>query len=232
MLLFSARGIHKHFAAGVPGCSALARVLAGVDLELIAGDVIGIVGRRGSGKTTLLRCVAGLARTDAGALRWDDLARRPRFVSISVAAYPFETVGDALERAWCDPAVEASRLEALLGALDLHGLLEKAQFALTTCERSRLALAVGLASAAPLVLLDGAPDTVSAAWRPAVRELLVTRGASGGAVLMAGRDEEGVAALATTRFALRDGRLALLPEEQRCRPPARVAEADTRGAIR
>ena len=190
-MLFSARALHKQYAAGVPGCSAVARVLIGVDLELAAGDAIGIAGPRASGKTTLLRCVAGLARPDAGALHWADTARHPRMVSLSPAAYPFETVGDVIARACGEPLLDPARLEVLLDALGLGATFSATQFGLTTCERARLALAIGLAAPAPLLLLDGASDAISAAWRPAIRMLLTEHSAAGHAVLLGGARPRG-----------------------------------------
>jgi NitT/TauT family transport system ATP-binding protein len=43
-------------------------VLDGVNLQLVAGQIVGLLGRSGSGKSTLLRLIAGLARPSAGAL--------------------------------------------------------------------------------------------------------------------------------------------------------------------
>ena len=44
-------------------------VLAGVDLELAAGDYVAIMGESGVGKSTLLNLIAGLDRADAGSVR-------------------------------------------------------------------------------------------------------------------------------------------------------------------
>lgn len=54
----TARGVRKRFGR--------LQVLQGVDLELQAGSVLGLLGLNGSGKTTTLRCVLGLTRFDSG----------------------------------------------------------------------------------------------------------------------------------------------------------------------
>ena len=43
-------------------------VLDGVNLRLVAGQIVGLLGRSGSGKSTLLRLIAGLTEPSAGAL--------------------------------------------------------------------------------------------------------------------------------------------------------------------
>ena len=44
-------------------------VLCGVNLEIAAGEMVGLVGRSGSGKSTLARSLVGLDRADAGQIR-------------------------------------------------------------------------------------------------------------------------------------------------------------------
>ncbi len=230
--LFTARNLRKSYAAGLTGCSATVRVLWGVDLELAAGQCLGVVGARGAGKTTLVRCVAGLARPDAGALWWHESARRPRVIALAPAAYPCETVRDAMNRACGDRAVDPARLAALLGELSLAPRLHAGQLSLTSDERARCALAVGLAVRHPLLLLDGTADALAPAARAVAAALLARHTAAGGAVLAAGRDAVAVAALAREVRVVRDGRLGDPDRDAGRQPPARVAERPRGARVR
>ena len=46
-----------------------ARVLDRVSLTVAAGEAVALLGANGNGKTTLMRCVLGLVRPSAGAIR-------------------------------------------------------------------------------------------------------------------------------------------------------------------
>ncbi len=46
-----------------------APILAGLDLGIAAGEVVGLIGPNGAGKTTLLRAMAGLLTLDGGEIR-------------------------------------------------------------------------------------------------------------------------------------------------------------------
>lgn len=52
-------------------------VLAGIDLEVAAGETIALLGPSGGGKSTLLRCINGLAHFDAGSVRVGDATLSP-----------------------------------------------------------------------------------------------------------------------------------------------------------
>ena len=69
--LLVARGVRKTFAGIV--------ALDDVDLEVEAGELVGLIGPNGAGKTTLFNCLLGITRPDRGSVGFAgrDLARMP-----------------------------------------------------------------------------------------------------------------------------------------------------------
>src|ERR1700689_3504672 len=57
----SVRGLRKSYGARV--------VVDGLDLDVPAGEIVGLIGANGAGKTTTVECIQGLRRPDAGTLR-------------------------------------------------------------------------------------------------------------------------------------------------------------------
>src|ERR1700691_5174633 len=45
------------------------RVVDGLDLDVAAGEIVGLIGANGAGKTTTVECIQGLRRPDAGTIR-------------------------------------------------------------------------------------------------------------------------------------------------------------------
>jgi D-xylose transport system ATP-binding protein len=66
--LLQLRGISKRYG----GVTAL----QDVDLDVAAGEVVGLVGDNGAGKSTLVKIVAGTERADAGEFDFDGVPRR------------------------------------------------------------------------------------------------------------------------------------------------------------
>jgi daunorubicin resistance ABC transporter ATP-binding subunit len=84
-------GVQKSFGSTV--------ALAGVDLEVEQGTVLGLLGRNGAGKTTLVRIMATLLAPDSGSVRIAglDVVRRARMVrSLIGFAGQFAAVDETL----------------------------------------------------------------------------------------------------------------------------------------
>ncbi len=56
-------GVHKRFGSN--------RVLNGIDLEIMPGESLVVIGGSGSGKSVMLKCVLGLLAADSGSIRVD-----------------------------------------------------------------------------------------------------------------------------------------------------------------
>src|ERR1700739_5025086 len=55
------RGLRKSYGTRV--------VVDGLDLDVPAGEIVGLIGANGAGKTTTVECIQGLRKPDAGILR-------------------------------------------------------------------------------------------------------------------------------------------------------------------
>jgi polar amino acid transport system ATP-binding protein len=59
--LVSLRDVHLSFGANP--------VLKGIDLDVMRGQAVSIIGPSGSGKSTILRCITGLLQPQRGGIR-------------------------------------------------------------------------------------------------------------------------------------------------------------------
>ena len=66
----SMRGVHKHFGA--------TQALAGVDFEVMPGEVHALVGENGAGKSTLMKVLSGAHALDRGEMSLHGKPYRPR----------------------------------------------------------------------------------------------------------------------------------------------------------
>jgi iron complex transport system ATP-binding protein len=146
-------------------------VLAGVDLDARAGELVGIIGPNGSGKSTLLRLLAGLDRPSAGHVRVQGLdltrlsdADRARHVAwlpqLPRVAFAFTALQVVLlgrtarAEGLLDRPADRAAAEAALAAVEALALADRPIDALSGGERQRVFLAQALAQGAPLLLLD------------------------------------------------------------------------------
>ena len=67
-LVLSIQSLNKTYHVGLRGCTATARALDDVNLEVGRGEIVAVIGPASAGKTTLLRCIAGLLVPDEGTI--------------------------------------------------------------------------------------------------------------------------------------------------------------------
>jgi ABC-2 type transport system ATP-binding protein len=141
--------------------------LAGVDLRVEPGTVLGLLGPNGAGKTSLVSIVAGLRRPDAGRVEvcGIDVSRAPREARAVLGIAPQDTgvyvtlkVRDNLRYfaglAGLRRAEAAARIDEIAAALGLEALLDRRASQLSGGERRRLHTAIALLHRPRLVLLD------------------------------------------------------------------------------
>ena len=109
--------VSKTYRAGVTGCTATARALHNVQLEVKRGEVVALVGPEGAGKTTLLLCAAGSLVPDDGVIECDGKAVYFRDVVHAKAcadSSPWDlALIDNVDRVYGDVAAAFSLLSAV-----------------------------------------------------------------------------------------------------------------------
>jgi NitT/TauT family transport system ATP-binding protein len=151
--------LHYHYPTGL-------HALAGVDMELSAGEIVAVVGPSGCGKSTLLSLVAGLTMPSQGQLVWNEatLARSSRrgqklaMVFQRDTVFPWRTVERNVQfgmeclslpkderQAWTDTLLRLGHLEPFRRSYPR---------ALSGGMRRRLGLLMGLAVRPSVLLLD------------------------------------------------------------------------------
>ena len=193
-------------------------VLAGVDLALAPGSVLGLIGRNGAGKSTLIRAMLGLLQPQAGqahvfgepALKLSDAAKarlayvpqQPEALAWLSSAQMLDYVGRFY------PKWDATFARATLARWDIpaNKLLAK----LSPGERQRVDLIRALASQPDLLVLDepaAALDPV--ARRELLREVALRAGEAGTTVLFSTHIVSDLERVASEIAFLHHGRLLI-----------------------
>ena len=198
--LLDARGVLKRFG----GLTAV----DGVDIDVGAGEVVGLIGPNGSGKTTLFDCLSRVSSLDSGSIRFDgvDISRhRPHQVARLGLARTFQlirvyrelTVSENMELSiqWgrvgtarlfgrrTDPATRR-RVESLLEFLLLARHRDERAGALSGGQRRLLEIGMALMSEPKLVLLDEATSGVNPTLVTEIADRLREVNANGVAILL------------------------------------------------
>jgi ATPase subunit of ABC transporter with duplicated ATPase domains len=177
-------------------------VFTGVDLAVDRGSRVVVLGLNGAGKTTLLRLLAGLEQPEAGAV----LAGRG--LRVGYYAQEHETL-DTEATVWANirhaaPDAQEQQLRNLLGGFLFSGeQLDQLAGTLSGGEKTRLALAGLVSSAANVLLLDEPTNNLDPASRERVLDALRLYT---GAIVLVTHDPGAVEALAPDRvIVLPDG---------------------------
>jgi iron complex transport system ATP-binding protein len=201
-------------------------ILTDVSLSLRAGERVALVGPNGAGKSTLLRVLTGVLEPRAGhvqlsgeSIRTQDrkavartIAVVPELVQVPFAMTVREVVG--LGRLPHDPPLSGPRPvddDAVAAALERVGvghLADRDARRLSMGERQLVFVAIALAQAAPILILDEPTAHLDIRHQVEVMQLLVDLNERDGATIVAVLHDLALAANFFPRVALmRDGRI-------------------------
>jgi heme ABC exporter ATP-binding subunit CcmA len=208
-------------------------LLAGVDLEVAVGETVLIEGPNGAGKTSLLRVVAGLVPVASGqatVLGLDpvryrtEVRRRVGLLAHASHLYDDLNVKENVRFAVRAAGADTSRIGDACERLGLTGrLLRTGAAKLSAGQRRRVALAILVARAPELWLLDEPHAGLDATARTLLNELIAEATANGATALVASHEPELVASLANRSVTITGGRVtAERPIVTSMDPPARI----------
>ena len=204
-----------------------AAALAGTNLELARGEVLGVLGPSGAGKSTLLRVVAGIQPPSAGVVRvlGRDIGRmsagsrsRLRHELMGFLGQDTETalspdlrVRDAVTLPLVLRGVprreRRMRVDELLEATALAGRADALPGELSGGERQRFALCAALAHRPALLLADEPTGELDEASADGTRALIIELARINGTSVILVTHDPATAEVADRTLRIRDGRI-------------------------
>jgi ABC-2 type transport system ATP-binding protein len=166
-MMIHARGLARTFDTKRGREKVAVKAVAGVDIDVDEGEIVGFLGPNGAGKTTTLRMLTTLLKPSSGSatVAGFDLARDPIKVRQSIG-YVSQSGSTAGEARAGEEIVDHGLLYGISGAqaekrgkelfdqLELDGMWTRQPKTLSGGQRRRLDIAMGLVHDPKLVFLD------------------------------------------------------------------------------
>jgi ABC-2 type transport system ATP-binding protein len=185
MSALAVRGLAKRYGA--------VEALAGVDLEVREGELVGLLGPNGAGKSTLVKIACGLVRASKGSAEICGLpagsgaARRKMGYLAELFRFPGWYSADevlALHQRLAESAGGAQERHELLKLVGLEDARERRVEEMSKGMQQRLGVAQALVGSPPLLLLDEPTSALDPVGRRTVRVLLEELRSRGISVLL------------------------------------------------
>ncbi len=219
--------------------------LAGLDLEIKAGELVALLGPSGCGKTTALRILGGFEKPSAGTVTVGgrDVTTVPahkRDMGMVFQAYSLfpnmdvrTNVGFGLRMRGASKDARSKRADELLELVGLTGTAGRYPYQLSGGQQLRVAIARALANEPTVLLLDEPLSALDARVRHQLRaEIRSIQQRLGITTLFVTHDQSEALSLADRVGVMRDGRLEQLDSPENVyRHPATEFVAEFVGAM-
>jgi ABC-2 type transport system ATP-binding protein len=188
-------------------------VVDGLDLDVPAGEIVGLIGANGAGKTTTVECVQGLRRPDSGQLRvlgLDPVTQAGRLRPLVGSQLQHSALPDRLRVAEALDLFSTPRARDGGELLEQFGLADRRRSVFSSLsggERQRLFLVLALLNRPRLVILDELTQGLDPAARRNVWAAVRQLNDEGTAVLLVTHEMDEAEALCGRVAVMRSGRI-------------------------
>ena len=199
------RGLRKAYGGRV--------VVDGLDLDVPAGEIVGLIGANGAGKTTTVECIQGLRKPDAGTLRvlgFDPVTEAEELRPLIGSQLQDSALPDRLRVAEAVELFSTTRGRDGSELLERFGLARRRRSVFSSLsggERQRLFLVLALINRPRLVILDELTQGLDPAARRSVWAAVRQLHDEGTTVLLVTHEMDEAEALCGRVVVLRAGRV-------------------------
>jgi teichoic acid transport system ATP-binding protein len=184
------------------------QALRGVDLEVAAGELIGVIGPNGAGKSTLLRAIAGLQELDRGQVETTGSAR---LLGVQAALRTSWTARESIETGLISLGLTRTQavehIEEVAAFAGVADRLEQPVSTFSTGMRTRLYFSINTAVTGTIMLIDEALATGDAHFRAAAIRRMRANLDSAQAILIVSHSMRTIEEIATRAIWVDEGRI-------------------------
>lgn len=208
-LALDARGVARRFGARW--------VLRGINLQVRAGEIVGLLGHNGCGKSTLLRIVATLLKSSAGEAfvyganvktQGDDVRTHVGFFAHVPGLYDDLSARENLAFAATMLGLPSADIDAAIERVGLTHVTNERVRGFSAGMQRRLSLARLILQRPRLLLLDEPYNNLDTAGIALMNGFIHELGEAGGAALVVVHDLVPAAGVLDRTVTIRDGRVA------------------------